>query len=84
MTRALTATSGVLDENTMLAFYSRFAWAEVKGASLEWDQNLGAGGANIALHVKLPDGTKITEVMQLSELLTEWGRQILAEHGVTA
>lgn len=78
----LEAERQLLAKDRILAFYSRFAYATVPGARLEWDQNLSAGGTVIAMHVELDTGVRYTELIDLSPLITEWAKQSLAERGV--
>ena len=82
MCRKLTVEAKPLDENHILGLREGFATAEYQGAKLSWSHGFGFGATSISIEIKLPDGSWVTETINIQPLLMEWAKQILNETGV--
>lgn len=80
--RTLVAQAVPLEADRILALHQQFGTAEVKDSSISWAHNFGFGGSAISMEVTLPDGARVTETINIHDLLTTWAKQVLNENGV--
>ncbi|MEY4081678.1 MAG: hypothetical protein RL430_2108 [Actinomycetota bacterium] len=78
--RTLSVETHTLPPSTILGFRAGWISGDGNGVSFELDSTAGFGGSTLSLTVKFEDGARVTETIDMREVMPAWVDAIVAEH----